>query len=71
VATPAKKIHDLAVVRSDAKNDESETPSARRLALTPARRDEIIDAIAVEWRETFELLERFDRGEPLPDITSK
>jgi hypothetical protein len=70
VATPAKKLHDHDVVERE-DEQHADAPVPRPAALTPARQDEIIDRIATDWKATFDLLERFDRGEPLPDITSK
>jgi len=71
VATPAKKRRNLSVVKNDENKRVSSNPTPKRIALTPARRDEILDNIAVEWKETFDLLERFDQGQPLPDLASE
>jgi hypothetical protein len=70
VATPAKKIQHQDRLKNVEKNPDASNASGK-VVLTPARQDEILDRIAVDWRKTFELLERFDRGEPLPDIASK
>ncbi len=70
MATPAKKLQESNGLKNADKQDDARTPTARRIALTPARRDEITDRIAVEWKETFDLLERYDNGESVPELTS-
>jgi len=70
MATPAKKLQESNVLKNADKQDDARTSTARRIALTPARRDEITDRIAVEWKETFDLLERYDNGELVPELTS-
>jgi hypothetical protein len=70
MATNAKHLQEKALLKRVEKNSDSSDSAPRRVALTPARRDEIIDRIAIEWKETFDLLERYDNGESIPELTS-
>jgi hypothetical protein len=70
MATNAKHLQEQGLLKSVEKKSNSSDSAPRRVALTPARRDEIIDRIAVEWKETFDLLERYDNGESVPELAS-
>jgi hypothetical protein len=69
VATPAKKIQDQSQLKQ-VEGQADASGAASRLVLTPARRREIRRQLIAKWRETFDILERHDRGEHPTDQTS-
>ena len=70
MATPAKKLQESNVLKNADKQNDAPNPTARWIALTPARRDEIIHEIVNEYRETLDILARYDRDGNLTNESS-
>lgn len=70
MATPAKKLHNLDLVKHDEEQSTASNPAPRPIALTPTRRRELIRETVEEYRETLDILARYDREHAAEDSTN-
>ena len=66
MASNAKHLQNKSLLRPVEETAGPANPSGR-VVLTPARRREMRRELIAKWRETFEILERYDRGEQNPE----
>ena len=69
MATPAKKLQKQNHLKH-IEHEADAAASASRISLTPARRRELIRETVEEYRETLDILARYDRERAAEDPTN-
>jgi hypothetical protein len=69
MASNAKHLQNKSLLRPVEETTESANPSGR-VVLTPARRRELIRETVEEYRETLDILARYDREHSAEDPTN-